>query len=1177
MRLVSLEIQGFKSFADRVKLRFVEGVTGVVGPNGCGKSNVVDAIRWVLGEQRTRNLRSDKMENVLFNGTDKRKRAAMAEVVITFENHRGILPTEFSTVSITRRLYQGGESEYLLNGVSCRLKDITNLLLDTGIGPDSYAIIELGMVEDLLTDKQNARRALFEEAAGIGKYKLRKKETFARLGETQQSLERVEDLLHEIEQNLKTLEKQAKKAQEYTQLKEAYRQASTQQASLQYSALGAELEVLGSELAGYETQLASLSAQIAALDSELAAQGKTILSEEQAVAALTRNLATLSDRIKTRENEHALKNERARYLTDRRSALETALASEAEQHAAHEARRLAFERQLAEADQALEAQAQAYATAKAQLEALQQQHTEARMAADARREALRADETTQADLERAHERAETQLQALQRELQRSQQEREAGAEQQASYGGRIEALRAEMALAEAKITELAQALDTHQQALAEAAAGVETTREARFAAQRALDAKQQEFQLLEGLVQSLEGFSESVRWLKQTAAWAHHLPLVPDLFAAPPELRVALEAVLDPWLNHLVVPDGATARNAVELLQSAGKGRAQCLVLAELPAPAAAASPPPGTRRLIELLEYAPSSEALAQFLFGRVLVVETPPAAPLEGWQWVTPTGTLVSRTPTLAGGSVGLFEGKRVGRTRALEKLAPEVAALQAALKAAEDTHQAATGAHAALLQANPERPLQEAERNFQLLFRQLASLQAKEDEYQNFLGRLSSRSSDLEAQMSQLRQEQYDRAPQRAEVARRVGEGRTAVAELREAAEAVAKQVAAQQEATSQANIAYITAQNAHQALQRELSYTQQQAQELANLSTRQREELSAIGRELEQLARAGQLHDSTIVELYQERQAAQQVLAGREEALLGLKQANEATATRQRQLRTQVGHLQQQQTGVKDRATALQLQQNSIRDRLLVEFMLDIAALPQATIFPEGAPRPTGAALEAQVLSLREKLARFGPVNTTAVEAYAEIQERHTFITAQRDDLMGARENLLQTIGEMDTTAKAQFEAAFAQIRENFIRVFRTLFTEQDSADLILTQPDDPLESPIDILARPKGKRPLTISQLSGGEKTLTATSLLFAIYLLKPAPFCIFDEVDAPLDDANVDKFTNIIGEFSANSQFIVVTHNKRTMAKTQVLYGVTMEEAGVSRVLPVDLVSLNLN
>jgi chromosome segregation protein len=1185
MKLTSLEIHGFKSFADRTKLQFDQGITGIVGPNGCGKSNVIDAIRWVLGEQKTRNLRSDKMENVIFNGTDKRKRAGLAEVTMTLDNDRNVLPEHYSTISITRRLHRDGESEYLLNSVPCRLKDITSLLLDTGIGSDSYSIIELGMVEDLLTDKNNARRELFEEAAGISKYKVRKKETLHKLDETQTSLTRVEDLLAEIEKNLKLLERQAKRAEQYLHVKADYKLASSRMALVKTQALAANHQLQLSLEEQVSDQITQLSATLAQGEAGTEQLHLRVAEVEARLQHAQGELDAHRQIISQLESAHGLRNERIRYLLQRQEQLNTLLAEGQLQRTQLADARTRTDAELLAAQAELEAHAARAEAAQVALdEARQAQQAVAeqvRLAA----EALRQLEQQQQTAHREGERRQGQRQSLEAELHRGQAERDTRAQERQQQAEKLNTLKQQAHALETDVETLARGKATYEATLKGHQESLDALRESAYQVQRTLDIRRQEFTMTQSLVDSLEGFSESVKFLKKAQGWAREPLLLGDCFTCPENYKKALEAVLEPYLNYLVVETRAEAMAGMRLLREAGRGRANFFILAEVreivtSRSGANVGPYNGSFELLSLVESDAYLKPLAHYLVGNVCVVKDGysfEAGLPDGLVVVETSGTLLTKRATLVGGSLGLFEGTRIGRAQNLEKLAPEIAQLETELTQQQQAYADLARQIQELQKTNPAQRLEQQQRELQLMQRQVSMLQVREDEFKQFEARNLTRRQDIEAEIARLDALTAEAAPAALALQTQIDEALLGVQAAQRNQEATAQALALKQDAHNRENIAGVEARNLVASLEKDLRRQAEQTEQIIQAEATRTAELATVATDLEELTIANAGFDEQIVALYATRDALLAALNAEHEGVAALRLQLTEQDSALKQIRRERDERQQQLAQLKDQGTEIRIQENAMRERMEVEFGISIGSLNPEVLFDQPLSEIPLEPLEAEVMRLRDQIQRFGEVNPTAIEAYEEVKQRWDFIQAQRTDLFEARENLLSTIEEMDTTAKAKFMDAFERIRDNFGRVFRTLFTEHDTCDLTLVNPDNVLESPIEIMARPKGKRPLTINQLSGGEKTLTATSLLFAIYLLKPAPFCIFDEVDAPLDDANIDKFTNIIGEFSGQSQFIVVTHNKRTMVKTNVMYGVTMEETGISRVLPVSIEALNLN
>jgi chromosome segregation protein len=1205
MRLTELEITGFKSFADRTKLTFDHNITGIVGPNGCGKSNVIDAVRWVLGEQRTRYLRSDKMENILFNGTEARKKSSLAEVSITFENTRNLLPTEYTTVTLTRKYYRDGDGEYLLNNVPCRLKDIQDLLMDTGIGPDSYAIIELKMVDDLLNDKQGSRRLLFEEAAGIGKYKLRKKETFNRLDDTEQSLTRVLDLLHEIEQNLKSLEKQATRTRQYLKLKDSYREASTRVAVLRMRDLDATVRTLNQRRQESRERQSQLDATIARHEARLQELQTETTGLEQGLAAAQKKLNQHLEVIKKLENDKVVRNERLTYLRQRDENLRKQLQdlAEAAQKTDWEISTLLTQLEAAEAQQKEQGQKLSGLTQAQQ--ASQEQLNSLRTAAESLGRQVREQERILQLSQKEVDMADVRLQGLRQELQRASQDtQQREADLNASQASRTP-LETQVAELNEKATELRKRKTELEQTIQWETETLNTLKDQRYQVQRQLDSAKNEYDLTKSMVENLEGFPDSVRFLKKSGTWKANAVLLSDVFSCEDAFKVAIESYLEPWMNYYVVQDRSEALLGSEVLKNAAKGRANFFVLQDIEAQSKAFRPllkdpiPMGLTPALSVIDYPRQYQNLALLLFGSVYLTDGNPQQVEEAFQVASKSveattlgdaelgemaaltilqkaGNYSKRSFSSNGGSVGLFTGKKIGRARNLEKLGKDIEQLQ---KSLEDL-QAQLKQHTEALQKAqielPTRALEETTRQLNTKQNELNALDVKLEQYRSMILDIGVRQAEITAEIVRNEQIKAEAQPkldaQQKDLKALQEQLLAAETHLRTSAEGFSEGT----RVLNQENITLVNLTNQLRGLEKDLANSRRTQDERRGTESRLRDEFKGVKTEIEKLENTHVAGEDEIAGLYEQRQQMERGVEIEEEKLRQLRAAIQHNENLAREARRDKDQLIQQNESLREQFSELEIKRNAINDRLLVEFQLAFADINAEEVFPEGSTVPALEDAEPEMIAQRERLQKFGEINPTAIEAYNELKERYDFIVAQRDDLLNAKKDLLATIAELDRTASEQFMTTFSAIRENFQKVFRALFSEHDTADLELARGDDPLESPIDIIAKPKGKRPLSISQLSSGEKTLTAISLLFAIYLIKPAPFCIFDEVDAPLDDANIDKFNRIIQQFSGQSQFILVTHNKRTMSHTQVMYGVTMEEAGVSRLLPVNLETLGL-
>lgn len=1181
MQLTSLEIFGFKSFAERTKFVFDEGITGIVGPNGCGKSNVVDSIRWVLGEQKTRNLRSDKMENIIFNGTKGRRKSNFAEVSLTFENTKNVLPTEYTSVTITRKLYRSGDSEYQINGITCRLKDIQNLFMDTGISSDSYAIIELRMVDEMLANKDNERRKFFEEAAGISKYKIRKKQTLKRLDDTQADLERVEDLLFEIEKNLRSLEKQARRTQRYFELKEEYKQISSQYAILTMMSIRdrqQQIEVLQTQLVDQLTQTHS---EIATREARLQDLKKTQVDQEARLSHSQQDLNQHIRKIQEVETEKSVKNERLKYLQQRQMAINNQLETERQALERNEAAVALLKEQQEGVNGELGRQEKLEQSLKNEVDQLRSQNTEQQQQLDSLAEQHRMLEQEMQHLIREKEVKKVQIQSLENELQRAEADKSQRAEDIGAFAGRTNELVQETEVLEVQANELRALLEQQQKDIAETEKRINSLKDTVYKSNRLLDAKQNEYNLTKSLVENLEGFPESVKFLKKNAKWIKNAPLLSDVFACSEEFKVAFENFLDPFLSYYVVNSREDAILSVHMLAEASKGRANFFVLDELET-YKAENPLIFTQAqpALELVEFALKYRKLANFLLGQVYVVnnetEIPDDIP-EGVVFLARAGNVSRRRFILSGGSLGLFEGKRLGRAKNLEKLDKEIGNLQKRLTAEKVQLDKAQAHFNQLKQHNYQRELEPVQRALMEKQRDLSVLQSREKEHLEFMNRVGQRSESLVLELDKIREGLAGIDPQLEEKGLLVQTLAEQLLQQRSLAHATAGQLNEKSQNYNSEHIRLIHLRNRFDNLKRDLEQKATEIQKYGENNDRLRVERERVNQDMTGLVQSNHQDDSAILELYDLKKEKEGNTERIEQQVAmtknSIRQVEEAL-TKERRKREET---LEKQGGLKETATEIRIELNSLQERMSVEFQVDLNELDEESLFDKPMDSYKLEEIEKRLFKVRGQVQSFGEINPMAVEAYNEMKERHDFITSQKNDLMDAKQSLLDTIAEIDATAQAKFLETFTEVRENFQKVFRSLFSEDDSCDLSLLDPENPLESEVTIIARPKGKRPLTIKQLSGGEKTLTAVALLFAIYLIKPAPFCVFDEVDAPLDDANIDKFNNIIRDFSKDSQFIIVTHNKRTMASTNVIYGVTMENLGISRVLPVDLDSLNLN
>ncbi|HEX7365745.1 MAG TPA: chromosome segregation protein SMC [Pelobium sp.] len=1174
MQLNKLEIKGFKSFGDKITINFNEGVTAIVGPNGCGKSNVVDAIRWVLGEQSTRMLRSEKMENIIFNGTKTRKPANLAEVSLTFDNTKNILPTAYSTVTITRKLYRTGESEYRLNDVQCRLKDISDLFLDTGIGSDSYSIIELKMIDEIIANKEGSRRNLFEEASGISKYKLRKKQTFSRLKDTEADLSRVEDLLFEVEKNLKTLENQAKKAERYYRLKEKYKILSLVLASFKITNFKTSLSQLEALEDAQNEGKHVLGVKIEQLDAQIQKQKLSSLTKEKNLSVQQKATNEFVNKIRAYENEKKIKNEQLKFLQDKERRLTEDLDKDKAQlqHVQYNMKRLNEDR--LQEEQNLNHLVQAVNDLKSEVDELRLQQAAGKTKLE-NAQKQNADLQTQVyNLEKEVDILHIQQEALLQESKRNVADTQTRETEIYEFNKVSIDLEAKLAQKQSLFVALKQQEDEIKEQIIRLEENIGVNKDSLSQYSRKADAKQNEYNLTKSMVDNLEGFPESIRFLKKNAAWNKNAPLLSDILFCQEEYRIAIENYLEPLMNHYVVRSFDDAIEAVKLLSNAARGKANFFILDNLQLPEqTSVNSPDVAISALEVVDVDSKYQILANFLLQNVFLVDDEKEGSLNNKQLeknlvlIAKSGKFFKTQFLLSGGSVGLFEGKRIGRAKNLENLNKEIKSLdqkskKLSIEIEEQTHKLGS-----LKASLHQTDLQDLQKAINQLQNELVSVKTKQEQYLVFIQNSQNRKQDIEQKLSAINNSLLTLIPKIKEKKTEKHNFEQTLQQEQAAYAELSELLTVRSTAFNTENLKFHQQKNKLGSIDKDLEYRESQLENLENRIAKNQADLDTTKASILETVVHTDYEDEDLLAMYQQKEEFEKAVLDAEKDYYETKEKTNLLEIELSELRKNKDSAEQLNNEVKDKKNALKIELNALKERLAVEFSIAIEDI----LDDEPPADENEDQVKEQVEKVKKQLEEFGAINSMAMEAYQEMETRFTFINSQKKDLTEARHSLLETIKEIDDTAKEKFMTAFTMVRENFMKVFRSLFNEEDSCDLVLNNPAQPLESDIDIIARPKGKRPLSINQLSGGEKTLTATALLFSLYLLKPAPFCIFDEVDAPLDDTNIEKFNNIIRTFSNQSQFIVVSHNKKTIASTDIIYGVTMVEQGVSRVVAVDM------
>ena len=1172
MRLKSLEIKGFKSFADKTILNFDEGITGVIGPNGCGKSNIVDSIRWVIGEQKISHLRSENLESLVFNGSKTRSASGLAEVSLTFENTKNLLPTEFSTITVTRKFYKSGESEYRLNDVQCRLKDIQNLFLDTGVSTDSYAIIELGMVDEIIKDKENSRRRMLEQAAGISIYKTRKKEAKSKLDATEQDLARIEDLLFEINNQLKSLENQAKKAEKYYEIKKEYREYSIELAKAALEGFNLTYKELNLQTETETDKKIQLEATIATQEAHIEQEKLGFIEQEKELQALQHSFNDLVQNLRSKENEKNLAHQRLNFLKEKEQNLQDFLNKSEGQLAGLEESIQFTNAQIGEEKEKLTDLEHQLEDVKNEVELKRRIFDEKRAHVDQLRTENLHLQRNQFDAEKKVAVADTSIQNLERTIQQMEEENTSRESQLKQL--EEERTEKEMELGDRKM-DLQQLQEHHERTkeqILQTQGQVESLRQELADESRKLDAKKNEQDLLKSLIDSMEGYPESVKFLHKNPNWNHTAPVLSDIIYVKEAYRAAVENVLEPYLNYYIVNDLQEGIQAIRLLDEHKKGKANFFMLDKFKNLSSSESTPAHTIPAMQVIEVDEPYRALATYLLGNVFIAENDLALEQDSNAIILEsTGKYVKGKYALTGGSVGLFEGKKIGRAKNLEKLQEDIHAQETLVNELKHQIQSKHNEVLAFNEQLKEQSIRQAQDDINRLTNLVFALHNK---IENIISSQNAAATRIETAKQNLKETIVSVEGTRQEWMKWV----ELLNELQE------KLQVGEQE---------------YRIIEEEYSQSQASYNEFNLLVTRQNSKIIALTQEFE--FKSNQLKDLKVqVETNQSqlKQTTEQIVEGEDALSLAVEQVNtlmfdkdaeekklnladqayynfrNVLGEKESELRHKVKEkemIEHLLSEIKDKLNDLKLHLAGMKERLHVEFRIDLDDI----LDQERTGDVPVEELQEKCDRMKKRLENLGEVNPTAIEAFQEMKKRYEFILEQKNDLVTAKDSLLQTIQEVEATANQQFLETFNKVRENFQKVFKSLFTEDDTADMVLENPDNLAETGIDIIAKPKGKRPSSITQLSGGEKTLTATALLFSIYLIKPAPFCILDEVDAPLDDANVGKFTNMIRKFSEESQFIIVTHNKMTMSSVDVIYGVTMQEPGVSKLVPVDFRSLN--
>ena len=1185
MYLKKIEFQGFKSFVDPTTLAFEPGISAIIGPNGCGKSNVSDAIRWVLGEQSAKALRGSKMADVIFNGTDTRKPGGLAEVSLTISNEDRALAVDFAEVTVTRRSYRSGESEYLINKAPARLKDIYALFTDTGIGTDGYSLLEQGKMDLILSSKPMERRSVFEEAAGITKYKTQRDEALRKLEATDQNLLRVNDIVNEVKRQIGSLERQARRAEKYQVLKAELDKLRSRLLVREVKAsreaarsMDAELQRLQDAHDTLDARQKELDAAAAGLRLELSRDDEALAAANQAVYALQSQVAQLDRQQELNRNQVANLEERAaRALADageqrgREGQLRSELEASRREQAAEEETLRSLKAQLEEAEAGLREASTRRLERSEQAQSLQQKLMKCmdrKAAVKGEAEALQG---RLAMVDARVQQLEGELGQAQVSLQEAGRRLEEAAVQAGAKGEEIRSLEDVLGGQYLRKRELEEALRAAEEGI--------------NARQVVLGSERARLGVLEELSRALEGYESGPKALLQARAKGASPAAVESLahrVRAKAEAEAAVELALGKRLQTLLVSDEAEALAALDWLRAGKQGRASLLPRSAFRAPAAGFDPAVLALEgvlgpLANFMEADPGLEDVLAWLAGGYLLVRDLDAARAAarllpaGAEAVTLDGWLVSSEGVLRGGASDAAERGLLSRDR-------ETAALKARIEQGE--------AQLAAIHADRDRlrhELSELSKAIELQSRQksdaeiaVARLQKEQGARQEDVGRLARESEDkrksiesvqVEAAGFRGRHENLER-----QLAEMAGEENGLQADLNGVLDAINQLRLDEEQRVQGVNERRVAQAGADQRLQNHrvtASRLEADARASGEQAARREADASAARQEQEELRGRNAALEAELKSVFERRTGAEDRLRlateSRQERLDAIEKSEEDL----RRLRAEAAAVAKDRHELELRNQELRLKLDALEQTLARDFHVDLQALDQAQLFVhgDGAPgEPEPDPSPERVQELTVKLEELGVVNPAAAEEYRELEQRHSLLVGQLEDLRNAKADLMKVIHKINQESRERFLATFEKVHEAFKRTFKELFGGGE-ARLILMEEGDLLEAGIDIIARPPGKRQQSISLLSGGEKALTATALLFALFETKPSPFCVLDEIDAPLDDANISRFTQLLSQYAKNTQFIVITHSKLTMERADVLYGVTMEEAGVSRVI----------
>ncbi len=1182
MRLKKLIVHGFKSFADHVEIVFEDGITGVVGPNGCGKSNIADAMKWVLGEQSAKSLRGAKMEDVIFGGTEKRKRLSFCEVTLIFDNEDHSLPIDFTEVSVTRRVYRSGEGEYKINGAACRLRDIIDLFRDTGIGKDGYSMIGQGRIDEILSAKSEDRRQVFEEAAGIVKFKARKQDAQRRLENTTQNLNRVEDILSELEERVEPLKTQSEAAREYLSLRDELKGLDlnvfllrTERYEARIRELKESVESLGEAILQSNQELEESGAQREACQQELEMLEAQSASKRETVQELIRQVEAREGAVRVmRERISSGEKERSRLLEQR--------------DAAGRGREGVYERigtlsmQIQRDEEAIRTQGEELSRLESELEQAERALAELEEKSETLKQQIIQAMNRLGDVRSQRARLGAMKTALENQLESMEGDREREQAGVDSLNQQVQEAQERLAEEEARRAQLREQTNAHNERVQDLNARLQALSEQVTQLQSQRQSADSRMKLLREMQRDYEGYNNSV---KQVLLQARRIPssgvhgVVADLIHVPEKLERAIDMVLGGALQNVVVDRDEDAKRMIEYLRANRFGRATFLPISSVrgrtltPQERQVLSMPGCVGVASELIEFDPKYQGVADNLLGRTVIAQDLTSgiaiqrAARYQLRLVTLEGDVMHSGGSMTGGSVQSRMTSLLSRSREIEETEKKLQAIGTELSKLRQTYEGLDGERSALKRERGEL-FEELHQQEVLCGRADALLKAALDEQRSNnervsriaaeRSRLATQLEDVSGSLAALDGQQEDAETSTGSRQEEVKRLQQEIFEGRSRNEALRTEV-------SDRRVSLAEARRDLEAAQSDRDRLSQQIEDTERILRESETRLDQCEAELAQNAAT---LEGELKELADEKgklDAAREAFSVEDEKRTSAQKRLQAIGEQIDAVRGRLDDFSDRHHRSELQLARVEGEYKQIQDRIWEDYELTYAT---AEPFRQQDFKLTEA--EKRISAIRQRIRAMGTVNVAAVDEYRRTLERVEELSGQRDDLVKARTDLEEIIADLEKQMEEQFRVQFALINQNFSRTFTSLFGG-GRAELRLSDPKDALNCGIDIVAQPPGKKLQMLSLLSGGERALTAIAILFAILDLKPTPFCVLDEIEAALDDANIDTYADYLKSYSRNTQFIVITHRKGTMERCDALYGVVMQEKGVSKTVSVKL------